>query len=57
MTVQDEKFWVSFVIEIHPEWDMNILTKFFDNPSKWEISLKTTNVNQLMALKEKLEDQ
>ncbi len=46
------------VITVHPEVNINVWTTFHGNPSKscWDISLKTTNVNLMVAPEEKSED-
>lgn len=46
------------VIKINSECDINLRTKFYGNQSNscHDISLKTTNVNLTVALKEKLGD-
>ncbi len=45
-------------MRIHPEGDMNASTKSYGNPSNScsKISLKTSNVNLMVALEEKSED-
>ncbi len=51
----DEGIWghQSYYFDV-PEGDMNMCIKFHGNPSNtfWDISLKTTNVNLLVAVEE-----
>ncbi len=50
---------ITKVITIHAKGNINVGTKFHGSPSNscWDISLKTTTVNLMVALEEKSEDQ